>query len=110
MPPANLYIPQGINEIMDQLGAMVLMSPTFVDDTGYFHYQNIDTVFHQLNGGLRLIRRKLGDERYLKLMEMSDRMRAHFEADPENKTGDTLKGRDIVDEMQNLLKQKPRKS
>ena len=27
---------------------------------------------------------------------MSDRMRAHFEADPENKTEDTLKGRAIL--------------
>jgi hypothetical protein len=35
---------------------------------------------------------KLGEERYLKLIEMSDRMRAHFEPDPANKTDDTLKG------------------
>jgi hypothetical protein len=41
---------------------------------------------------------------------MSDRMRAHFEADPENKTDDTLKGRDIIVEMENLLKQGARRS
>jgi hypothetical protein len=63
-----------------------------------------------LKEGLRLIRRKLGEERYLELMEMSDRMRAHFEADPENKTDDTLKGRAIIHEMEELLKQKVRKS
>jgi hypothetical protein len=39
---------------------------------------------------------------------MSDQMRAHFEADPENKTDDTIKGREIIDEMQNLLNQKAR--
>jgi len=36
-------------------------------------------------------------------MEMSDRMRAHFEADPENSTEDTLKGRDIIRELEVLL-------
>jgi hypothetical protein len=109
MRPANLYVPEGVGEIIDLLALVVLSSPTFVDKTGYFPYQNIDTVFYQLNEGLRLIRRKLGEERFLKLIEMSDRMRAHFEADPENKTDDTLKGRDIVYEMQGLLKQKTRK-
>ena len=110
MRPANMYIPQGVSEIIDHLGLMMLYSPTFVDDTGYFPNRNIDTVFHQLNEGLRLIRGKLGKERYLKLVEMSDRMRAHFEADPENKTDDTLKGRDIISEMEDLLKQSGSKS
>jgi len=41
---------------------------------------------------------------------MSDRMRAHFEADPENKTDDTLKGRAIIEQMEELLRQSGRKS
>jgi hypothetical protein len=89
---------------------MVLKSPTFVDKTGYFPKQNIDTVFQALNEGLRLIRGTLGEERYLKLVEMSDRMRAHFEADPEDKTDDTLRGRDIIYEREDLLKQKVQKT
>jgi hypothetical protein len=89
---------------------MMLASPTFVDKTGYFPWQNVDTVFHQLNEGLRLIRGKLGEERYLKLMEMSDRMRAHFEADPEDKTDDTRKGCQLILDMQALLKQRAQKS
>ncbi len=95
---------------MDQLGFMMLKSPAFVDKTGYFPHQNIDTVFHQLNEGLRLIQGKLGEERYLKLVEMSGRMRAYFEADPENKTDDTLKGRAIILGIEDLLKQKTRKT
>jgi hypothetical protein len=43
-------------------------------------------------------------------MEMSDRMRAHFEADPDDTTDDALKGREIIDEMRDLLKQSARKS
>jgi hypothetical protein len=89
---------------------MMLKSPTFVDTTGYFPGRNVETIFHSLNEGLRLIREKLGEERYLRLIEMSDRMRAHFEADPEDKTDDTLKGRAIIREMEVLLKQKPAKS
>ncbi|HEX4183994.1 MAG TPA: hypothetical protein VHY34_12125 [Caulobacteraceae bacterium] len=105
-----MYIPEGVSEIIDHLGLMMLYSPEFVDKTGYFPNRNIDTVFRQLNEGLQLIRGKLGEERCLKLMEMSDRMRAHFEADPEDKTDDSLKGRDIIEDMRELLKQSPRKS
>jgi hypothetical protein len=108
--PYQPHIPKDVGEIMDQLGFMMLASPTFIDGTGYFPSQNIDTVFFQLNEGLRLIRGKLGEERYLKLVEMSGLMRAHFEADPENETDDTLKGRAIIREMEELLKQKVRKS
>lgn len=94
---------------MDMLGMMMLSSPTFVDKTGYFPYRNIETVFSEFNESLSVLRKKLGDERYLKLVEMSDRMRAHFEADPEDKTDDTLKGREIIHEMEDLLRQSSRK-
>ena len=109
MPLPKPYIPQTVSELMDMLGMMMLSSPTFTDGTGYFPERNIDTVFRELNESLRLLRGKLGEERYLKLIEMSDRMRAHFEADPEDKTDDSLKGRQIIHEMEDLLKQRPRK-
>src|ERR1700722_7846520 len=103
-PPYKPHVPKGIGEIMDLLGMMMIKSPTFVDKTGYFPGRNVEMIFHALNEGLQLIRSKLGEERYLKLIEMSDRMRAHFEADPENKTDDTLKGRAIIVEMEALLR------
>ena len=108
--PYKPHIPTDVGEMRDLLGSMMLRSPTFVDSTGYFPGRNLETVFYALNEGLRLIRGKLGEERYLKLSDLSDRMRAHFEADPENKTDDTLKGRAIIHEMEELLKQKVRKS
>lgn len=37
------YIPQGISEIWDFLGAMMLSAPTFKDKSGYFPEQSIDT-------------------------------------------------------------------
>jgi hypothetical protein len=94
---------------MDMLGFMMLSSPTFIDNSGFFPHRNIDTVFAQFNECLQVLRGKLGDERYLELREMSDRMRAHFEADPEDQTDDTLKGRAIIVEMEKLLKQHARK-
>jgi hypothetical protein len=103
MPQYKPYIPQNVGDIMDVLGSMMLSSPTFTDETGYLPGRNIDTVFLQLNEGLQTIREQLGEGLYLKLREMSDRMRAHFEADPENKTDETLKGRDIIDKMMNAI-------
>ena len=43
-------------------------------------------------------------------MQMSDKVRAHFEADPEDKTGETRSGRDIIYEMEDTVKQVRRKS
>ena len=110
MPRFEPYIPQNVGDIMDVLAMMMLKSPKFIDKTGYFPGANINTVFLQLNEGLREIREKIGEELYLKLREMSDRMRAHFEADAENRTDETNKGRAIIMEMRNLLKQRARKS
>jgi hypothetical protein len=88
---------------------MRLLSPTFRDITGYFPGRNIDNTFYELNEGLRLLQPKLGDDLYRKLRGMSDQMRAHFEADPEDQTDDALKGRAIIGEMMDLLKQSRRK-
>ena len=104
------HIPQNVGEVMDQLDFMMIASPKFIDGTGYFPQQNIETVFFQLNEGLRMIQGKLGMDLYLKLVDMSHRMRAHFEADPEDETGDTRKGCAIIREMDELLKEKVRKS
>ena len=57
----------------------------------------------QVSEARRPIGGKLGDERFLKLPDVPDRMRAHFEADPEDST-QPYRGK------QNLLKQKVRKS
>jgi hypothetical protein len=68
--------------------------------------KNIDTEFHALNEGLKLVRKKIGEAKYQRLAELSDRLRAHFEADPENKTQDTLAGRRLIHEMEDILTQR----
>ncbi|MCJ2178992.1 hypothetical protein MTR64_10480 [Novosphingobium sp. 2580] len=97
-------IPQGTGEIMDMLGSMILSSPTFKDKTGYFPQRDINTQFFALNEGLKTIRKKVGEENYQKLVELSARMRAHFEADPEDKTEDGIKGRDCIMDMEDIIR------
>ena len=95
------YAPQNVSDMMDLLGMMMLSSPTFKDD--YFTERSVETVFSSLNGGLENIRKKLGEERYQTLRTLSDQMRAHFEADPEDKTGEATAGRRIIREMKDIL-------
>lgn len=101
--PYKPYIPQTIGDLRDMLGMMMLYAPTFKDQSGYFPDRNVNTVFSELNESLQMLRGKLGVERYQTLRSMSDQMRAHFEADPEDMTGEALKGRDLIDAMDKLL-------
>jgi len=98
------HIPQDIGQLMDKVGSMMLGAPTFKDRTGYFPQKNIDTEFFALNEGLLAVRKTLGEERYTTLKALSDKMRALFEADPEDKTGDTQAGREIIHEMEDVLR------
>jgi hypothetical protein len=89
---------------------MMLTSPTFQDRRGYFPEKNIDTAFFALNEGLLVVRKKLSEERYAALRALSDKMRALFEADPEDKTGEAQAGREVIHEMEDILRNKRRGS
>lgn len=104
MPPYNDYIPETIGEIMELLASMMLSAPTFKDKTGYFPHRNIESEFYTLNESLKNVRKRVGEENYETLLELSGRMRAHFEADPENKSDDTIKGRELINEIEDILK------
>jgi hypothetical protein len=97
------YVPKGLDAIYDLLGFMMLYSPTFIDKTERIADQNVETVFHSLNAALLAHKDDLREEKYVRLIGMSDRMRMHFEADPEDKTDDTLKGRELIDDMSDIL-------
>lgn len=101
------YIPKTPGELIDQLGGMMLDAPTFVDKSGYFP-RNLETEFSAVAQGLEAIRKRIGEEKYRTLRDMSDRMRALFEADPEDVTGETLQGRMLIDEMQQILMNRPK--
>lgn len=97
------YVPQDAGELLDYLSYMMLSSPTFKDETGYFPRENIDTAFFGLNEGLLVLRKKLGEENYAMLRALSEKMRALFEADPDDKTGETHAGRMLIHEMDDIL-------
>ena len=105
-----LNVPDNISDLIDVLGAMLLRAPKFADKTGYLPFRDLDYSFRELNEGLVFNRKKLGDERCLKLTQMSDQMRALFEADPDNKTGDTTKGCHIIQDMLEIVEQSRRKA
>lgn len=109
MPSSNIdydkiYIPQSRGDLVDQLGSMMLAAPKFKSRLPWAFEENIDTNFFQLNEGLKAVRRQIGEENYAQLVALSDKMRAYFEADPEDKTEDGLKGRDCIDEMTEILR------
>ena len=98
------YIPNGIGEVLDHLGMMMLSSPQFRDRTGLLPGRNIDTVFAELEGGLDGIRKRVGEQAHETLVGLAARMRAHFEADPEDKGDDSVKGRQCIFEMEDILR------
>lgn len=97
------YIPQNVGDLLDQLAFMMLSSPTFKDKTGYFPQQSVDTAFSSLNEGLLVVRNDLGEEHFTALMVLSNKMRALFESDPDDKTGGTRDGQMLIHEMEDIL-------
>src|SRR5215813_9420104 len=109
MPQGRMYVPGNVGEVLDQLSHMLLRAPKFEDKMGYFPHRNLGYVFKQLIGELNNIRQELGEARYGKLLLMSDRIRASFEADPDDKSGETLEGCKIINQMEDILRQVRRK-
>ncbi|HEY0315394.1 MAG TPA: hypothetical protein VGC28_03915 [Sphingomonas sp.] len=104
--PYKPYVSQTIGELNDKLGWMMLNAPTFKDKTGYFPDRDIENTFQGFNQSLDTLRGKLGEERYTKMREMSDQMRALFESDPESTNGGSNAGRMIIHEMELMLRRK----
>jgi hypothetical protein len=96
-----LYIPGTISEVMDYLASMMLGSPTMTDPE--FPFWNIDSRYYALKDGLSRESKKKGKERHAKLLQLSNRMRAHFEADPDDTNGEAHKGCLLINEMEDLL-------
>jgi hypothetical protein len=101
--PTKMHVPQNLGALRDLLSMILLSAPKFSDETRYFPHRDLDYVFQQLLAGLSHNRAALGLERYHQMMEMSDRMRALFETDPDGKTGDTAQGYKIIHEMEDIL-------
>lgn len=95
------YVPATIDELNDLLGFIAIMGPNFEDVM--FPGRNLDSVFEQLNAALELVRPKMGEQKFEALSELSHRMRALFDADPDDTNGDSRAGRALAHEMQSIL-------
>jgi len=95
------HIDATIGELMDQLGFMILKSPTFEDPV--FPGRNVESVFAALGESLNAVRSKLGEERFQALTDLSGKARAHFEADPHDANGEARAGRRLIYEMRDIL-------
>ena len=98
------YIPASLSEINDQLGSMFLGAPTFKDKTLTFPDRNMETEFHELVEGLGLVRKKLGADRFANLIDLAGRAKALFAADQEDSNGKTDEGRELLCQMQDVLR------
>jgi hypothetical protein len=110
MTPKKMYVPNDISELLEFVVSMLSRAPAFKDRTGRFPYRNLDYVFRQLAEGLNHNRQRLGEHRYADLMRMSGEIRALFEVDPEDKTGETSQGCKIILRMEDILREALRKA
>ncbi|MBV9841874.1 MAG: hypothetical protein JOY99_10165 [Sphingomonadaceae bacterium] len=84
----------------------MLHAPDFSDREGRYLDHNIDTVFKGFNESIDNLRRKLGEERCAAMRQMSDRMQALFASDPSGTNGGSKAGRQIIREMELMLRRK----
>lgn len=98
------YIPASLSEINDLLGSMILRAPTFKDHTLVFPDRNIDSQFHKLTEGFGLARKKLGEERYAALIDLAARAKALFADDQDDTNGKTDRGRALLFEIEDVLR------
>lgn len=92
--------PTTIGEVYSLLGYILVKGPTFKTALSG---QNIESVFRELNEGLKAIRGEVGEDRLAKLTSLSERTRAHFEADPGDSNGETREGRRLIQEMEAIV-------
>lgn len=67
----NPYIPQSLSEIIDFLSCFIGDAPTMKDRSGYLPDHNIDMQFDKLVKSFEVVRKKLGEGRYAKLVDLA---------------------------------------
>ena len=101
--PSCRHIPKTLSELEDFLATLFGGAPTFVDD--YFDFQTIDTEFDVYHQSLELVRGKLGEDRYTRLVFLGMEAKALFAADPEDTNGKTEQGFTCLKEIDDILHQ-----
>lgn len=97
------YIPQSLSEIYDFLSYFIGNAPTMKDRSGHFPEDNIDTQFDTLVKSFGVVREKLGEERYARLVDLAARTKALYLEDPDDTNGKTMEGIKLVWEMEEVI-------
>ncbi|MDT8760995.1 hypothetical protein MZO42_20035 [Sphingomonas psychrotolerans] len=105
MRPYKPYIPQTAGEVVELLGSMVLDAPKFEDES-YFAGMSIETEYFALDEGLKVIKAKLGEERYTRLVKMALVTKEKFLRAREGDAEELVAGRNILIEMIEMLQKR----
>ena len=97
------YIAKSLSEIYDLLSSFIGGAPKMEDRLGHFPYYNIDTRFAQLVESFGVVREKLGEERYARLVDLAARTKALYLEDPDDTNGKTMEGIKLVWEMEEII-------
>ncbi len=97
------YIPQSLSEIYDLPGSLWLSAPTFVDTSGAFPDDNIDSRFRALTESFGVVRSKVGEDRYARLVDLAARAKLLFAADPGDENGKSDEGRGLLSEIEEII-------
>lgn len=97
------YVPASLGEIYDFIASLLGGAPTFVDDTGFYPDQNIDTEFTVLVAAFDKVRAKLGEDRYARLIELAAQAKKLFAADPNDENGKTDQGYKALLEIEDII-------
>ena len=108
MNDRKMRVPGTISELSDLLATIVLRAPELQVGLGFPSYRNLNYIFTQLTLGLDANRARLGEARFLELTRMKDEVRALFEADPDDKTGEMHRGCLMINDMDEILRTVPR--
>ena len=100
---AKPYVPTSLSEIYDMLGSMLLFAPTFIDPTGTFSERNVENEFATLVEAFGLVRKKLGEERYAKLVDLAASAKTLFAEDQDDTNGKTDQGRALLYEIEDII-------
>jgi hypothetical protein len=95
------YIPQTLSEIYDMLASLMGGAPTFAHPM--FPERTIHSEFRELDAGLAIVRKKLGEKRYAAAIDLSARAKALFLEDQEERTGKTMEGIKLFWQLEEII-------
>ena len=99
------YMPRHLSEIQDELSYHIGKAPSYRDPDEEFFGENIHTHFARLIKAFGLVRDKVGEERYARLVVMAEQAKALFLEDPEEINGKTDQGIDLIWAIDTLLEE-----